>query len=159
MKSYKEKCNDLQTKLECKNIKDNIIFFNPKITFEYCRQFKSYEEQLEGMTKEELLNCEHNELIISNLGVKITKTEVNTNFNIKEYIISSSYNNKKILSYKLFKYNNTEITPNVIESISKIKDLEKEISRLNNEIKLESEKIINSDCIKSILSVNVIELD
>ena len=163
MNSYKEKCNDLQNKLESdEKIKGNIVFFNPEIIL-HGRQCKSYQDQIDCMTDRELSNIEHNELVIPELGIIVSETDVHINYITnkdinEEYEIGSSYDKdrKETFRYKLFEYDNTEITPNVIESISKIQKLKEEILRLNHEIKLENEKIINSECIKSARSIDVV---
>jgi hypothetical protein len=141
----KHQDNDLDT---------DLIFFNIPITFEHARQPKSYFEQLEQATDDELYNCNYNELYLSAHKVIILSDDIIINVNNpidKYHQISIDKDNIQI--YKHFDFvedNNENIEPyELSEGLKKINDYKNEIQKLNIKIREEKKKILNLDYIKS----------
>lgn len=135
------------------NLKSNFIIFDIPIRFEYCGQTKSYLEQLEESTDEELNNTTYNVLYIPSLNIKITANEVK---NVNEFdeenisIIHSIHDNDGNLStiYKHFTFDDEPVPKELVNHVKKIRSLEQEIKLLEQEILLESNKISNLDYVK-----------
>lgn len=152
IKSILNKHIKLSKKYSQNELDTDLIFFNMPITFEGIRQVKSYAEQLSESTDDELANTDYNELYLHKHKIIITSNDVITNnVNFLDRYSQRFFPRENIHIYKHFDFiENTEL--------EELKELEKSLKKIadyENEIKLEKQKILNLNYVKSKLNKQV----
>jgi len=157
---------ELSKQINNSDIEKNLIIFNMPITFEQCRQSKSYIEQISSSTENELNNTDYNELYMSKLGVKITKDDVifvkiyNLNICVYEEMIGQNTVIRRINKHfnwiddtnqEIDQDTNLDLSTisNHVQNIVKLQD---QINLIQDQIKDEKNKIIETKYVKSKLN-------
>jgi hypothetical protein len=162
-----DKHQELDKQIKNNELRQNLIIFNIPITFEHYRQSKSYYDQISMASEEELANTTYNELYLSSLGIKITNSDVilidkenlcgwTSNYKDNIRILQTYDENKnEIRMYKHFDWDNTDEKPipQIISThVNKIVELQNQIKELESQIRVEKNKILNLEYVKSKLS-------
>lgn len=147
----------LHNKIENNNLDENLIIFNIPITFDYHRQFKSYDEEIYNASLQELSNTTYNELYLSSLGINITSDSVQFISVDKLNIctLSTYDDDKNKTPIKIFKHFNLDTDPipeTISINVNNINELMNQIKKLEQKIKIEKDEILNSEYVKSKLN-------
>lgn len=143
-----EQHRTLKEKITNDNLESNLIVFDMPIQLKY-REVKSYLEQLEESTDDELTNILHNVLYIPSLDIKITSEGVKNTDNDD---LTPQYCGYDIRMYKYFTFDDEPIPEELVECVKKIRSIEQQINLLQHEILIESNKISKLNYVKKKLS-------